>query len=206
MTFKLPVTLSFFLIFSALLSLAAERGQASGGLRALMLGDSLTAGGDWPALLPGVEIINQGLSGQTSGQILTRLDSVAEARPDLIFLLAGVNDFYVARGEERIVANHLAIWRELARKLPQARLQVISLTPVSERKYPGLNRRIRAVNRQLEGEARKMGLSFIDLYSPLADEEGALRPEYTYDGLHFSAEGYRVWAVTINPYLKEARP
>jgi len=169
--------------------------------RVLMLGDSLTAGGDWSRLLPDQETLNFGVSGESSEEVGRRLPRAVQFRPDLIFLLAGINDFFQS-GDEEIVENHLRIWAEAAEKMPEARLLVQSLLPVSERKYPpSLNRRVRALNERLRSEAEKRGLTYIDLYSRLADNSGGLPEELTYDGLHLNARGYQLWAETIRPYL-----
>ncbi len=171
-----------------------------------MLGDSLTAEGNWPALLPEHKMYNFGVSGETSEQIGRRAAEAARPGPDYIFLLAGINDFYPRGGRnpvDRIVAAQLRLWAEVEARLPKGRLVVQSLLPVSEEKFPpSLNRDIREVNRRLRLEAEKRGLGFLDLYEALADSSGRLPAELTYDGLHLKAAGYGKWAELIRSYLK----
>ena len=54
------------------------------------------------------------------------------------------------------------------------------------------------------------GVYFGDVYSALADENGDLVAEYSSDGLHMVAEGYKAWADCLaghvaysadNPYV-----
>ena len=188
-----------------ILTLAAV-GVAGERPRVLLLGDSLTQGGDWAGLLPEVQAVNQGISGETTAMILARLDRAAAVQPDLIFLQAGINDFGRSGPAryETVLNNHRRIWRELRAARPQARLFLISLFPVSERRFPGWNRAIANFNRDLRAQAEKEGLTYIDLHPLLTDEEGQLRPDLTYDGLHLQKEAYTLWAEALRPYLTEA--
>lgn len=189
-----------------LLMLTAGAG-AEERLRVVLLGDSLTRGGDWTRLLPEVETFNHGVSGDTTSMILARLEPVIEVKPELIFLQGGINDFgrYGPRRYEVVLKNHLAIWRRLQENLPETRLFIVSLLPVSERRYPGWNRAITAFNRELRLQAEKVGLTFIDLQPLLAETDGGLRPDFTFDGLHLKKEAYLLWAEALKPHLAAVR-
>ncbi len=78
------------------------------------LGDSITQGwhvptGDsWPALLEsryGLKTLNFGVSGDTTGDALNRLDNVLTARKDLIFIELGLNDFFMGLPVESAAEN-----------------------------------------------------------------------------------------------------
>lgn len=170
--------------------------------RVLMLGDSLTAGFNWSARLPQALVENQGISGDTTGHILARLDRTIAAEPELIFLQAGINDFGLRDKDTVILDNHLAIWRELRSELPGLRLVLISLLPVAEARSPGLNTQIIEFNRRLRNEAEKEGLTFIDLFPLLANGTGQLPRKFTYDGLHLNAAGYEIWLEALQPHLQ----
>lgn len=189
-------------LLASLLSAAGLSAAEESRLRVLMLGDSLTAGFNWSARLPQAQVENQGISGDTTGQILARLDRAIATEPDLIFLQAGINDFGRRDKDTVILDNHLAIWRELRSELPGLRLVLISLLPVAEARYPGLNPQIIEFNRRLRNEAEKEGLTFIDLFPLLADEAGQLPRKFTYDGLHLNAAGYEIWLKALQPHLQ----
>src|SRR5215204_6557347 len=53
----------------------------------IMLGDSITEGGNWSELFPGVRIANRGMASDTSINILARLHEVAARAPKLVFLM-----------------------------------------------------------------------------------------------------------------------
>lgn len=196
------LTPSFLFVLLASLLSAAAMPAAESRTRVLMLGDSLTAGFNWSARLPQALVVNQGVSGDTTGRILARLDQAVAAEPELVFLQAGINDFGRRDKDIVILDNHLAIWRALRSQVPGLRLVLISLLPVSEARYPGLNPKIMEFNQRLGKEAAKQGLPFIDLFPLLADETGQLPPKFTYDGLHLNAAGYEIWLEALKPHLQ----
>jgi hypothetical protein len=57
-----------------------------------MLGDSQTQIANWPMLLDCPNVANFGVAGQTSAQILARVDQVIAAKPKAAFIMAGTND------------------------------------------------------------------------------------------------------------------
>lgn len=65
----------------------------------VMLGDSITAGGEWSEMFPGVPIRNRGISGDTTSDVLLRLDPIVAAKPAAVFLKIGTND--LNRGPDR---------------------------------------------------------------------------------------------------------
>lgn len=173
------------------------------GGRVIMLGDSLTEGNAWGRAFPDCRVLNLGLGGDTCAGVWSRLDEVAAARPDFIFLMIGTNDFLRGATIEEIVQGHLRIWNDLARDLPKTELRVQSVPPYMEEALPGLppNLDIIAVNHLLAEEAARRNLVFIDVFSALADEDKQLPPEHTTDGVHLSRSAYRLWEDLLRPYL-----
>ena len=58
------------------------------------------------------------------------------------------------------------------------------------REQAGVAARIRSENQWLKDLARREGAKFIDYSSVLATDSGALRPEFTTDGVHPNPAGY----------------
>jgi len=58
----------------------------------VLLGNSLTNGGEWDELLGMPNAVNRGISGDTTEGIADRLGSITRGKPAKIFLMAGVND------------------------------------------------------------------------------------------------------------------
>ena len=92
----------------------AARPALPRGSRVLALGDSLTAGfgasagGDYPRRLAGItgwQVINGGVSGDTSAQALARLPGLLQPKPGLALVCIGGNDFLRRIGEDETRAN-----------------------------------------------------------------------------------------------------
>lgn len=173
------------------------------GGRVVMLGDSLTAGNGWGQAFPDCRILNLSIGGDTCAGVWNRLDKVAMAKPDLIFLMIGTNDFLRGATVEELRQGHLRIWDELIRDLPKTKLYIQSIPPYMEEALPGLypNLDLVDVNHFLADEADRRNLVFIDVFSALANEDKQLPPEYTTDGIHLSRAAYRVWEDLLRPYL-----
>ena len=45
-------------------------------------------------------------------------------------------------------------------------------------------------------------MTYIDVWTALADGEGLLDKLYTNDGVHLVGEGYLVWRDVLKPYVK----
>ncbi|GFH62292.1 MAG: hypothetical protein ZNDK_0063 [Candidatus Desulfovibrio kirbyi] len=187
--------------------------------RIAMLGDSLTYRFDWQASLPGTKAYNFGVDGDTTVDVLARLDSVVGQKPDVVFLQIGINDLgrlsapydaspapSWAMAAQQVFAGHKKIWNVLRVALPDSSLYVCSCLPVSrelDSEFQGINHAVRALNALLEGEAHSQGLVFIDLYSAMNDGEGYLAAAFSVDGIHLSPAGYAVWLERMRAVIGE---
>ncbi|RCV47827.1 GDSL-type esterase/lipase family protein [Marinitenerispora sediminis] len=166
----------------------------------VLLGDSLTEGGAWQELLPGLPVRNLGVGGDTAAGVRRRLRPVAEGRPAQVFLLIGTNDVALGRDLDAIAADTAAILAELRRATPRTRLHLQSVPP---RTAP-YTARIRDLNARYQRAAAEHGAQYLDLWPALADAEGRLRAEFTADGLHLLPAGYRAWTGELRPRLAAA--
>ncbi|GAB1542857.1 hypothetical protein NUACC21_55310 [Scytonema sp. NUACC21] len=176
-----------------LLSLEAKavaQGQGANSL-GILLGDSLSL---WfpKENLPGGRLwLNQGISGDTSGGVLKRLSAFSTTKPDVIYIMAGINDLRRGLTDEIILRNYRKMIHTLRQTHPQAKIFVQSILPTRLENIP--NHRIRHINYQLALIAKKEGSEYLNLYQWFSDFQGNLREELTTDGLHLSREGYDVW-------------
>ena len=173
------------------------------GKLVILLGDSLTAGGAWNKAFPQARLRNLGLNGDTAAGVWGRLDEAVALKPAKIFLQIGINDFLRGAWPDEIGDIHLRIWDEIRARLPEAELHVISMMPFVEAVFPGIPPTLELIilNRRLAEEAEKRGVTFIDLFGDLADENHQLRLDYTSDGLHLLPEAYRAWENRLRPYI-----
>lgn len=173
----------------------------------LFLGDSLTDYFDLETYFPGQPVVNSGIAGNTTNQILTSMKTrVYDYNPSKIFLLIGTNDLRDGKSQEAVVQNIEEIIEEIQTNRKQAEIFVESLYPVnaSVSSTVGVrsNATIQNINAQLEEYCKEKNLTYIDLYAKLQDEQGNLQIQYTADGLHLSDAGYQVVAEVLQEYLK----
>jgi lysophospholipase L1-like esterase len=176
---------------------------------AILVGDSLSL---WfPAdLLPvGQSWLNQGISGETSSGLLKRLSLFDATRPEIIFVMIGINDLIRGVSDETLLENQQQIVQYLRVTHPQSKIVVQSILPHegSRASWQGRDRlaalsndRIRKLNRQLAQIADQEGVYFLDLHPLFTDSEGNLRADLSSDGLHLSSQGYLVWRSALQLY------
>ncbi|MEH2128599.1 SGNH/GDSL hydrolase family protein [Nostoc sp.] len=173
---------------------AIAQGQGANHL-SILVGDSLSMWFPREKLPAGKLWLNQGISGDTSSGVLKRLGAFSATRPDVIYIMAGINDLRKGASDETILYNYRRIVRRLRQTHPKAQIIVQSILPTRLPKIS--NSRIRHLNIQLTVIAKQEGANYLNIYSWFTDMEGNLRPELTTDGLHLSQEGYDVWRTAL---------
>lgn len=167
--------------------------------RVLFLGDSITELGIWDEWFPELATLNRGIGGETVAEVLARLDTAIMA-PRAISLLVGTNDLGGlgrSRKVEDIAPQMRTLVAEIRRLAPDTPLFINSVLPRSE----SYRDRIRALNGHYQQLASEFGATYLDIWPGLADANGALRAEFTIDGLHLTGAGYKVWTDLLRPHL-----
>lgn len=165
----------------------------------VFLGDSITDGGCWEELFPGVPLKNRGINADTTTGVLNRMDEILVNQPKAIFILIGTNDlpFFQYRHDDDILNTYTEILALCKKESPSTRVFVQSLLPRHKR----YAKRIQGLNARLQELARQFDDTYIDLYSTFAGENGELKKELTNDNLHLMAEGYARWVKILQPYI-----
>lgn len=168
-------------------------------IKIVMLGDSITYGGDWRRLLSRNDIANKGVRADTTKDFLKRLSEIYDLKPELCFIMGGINDIARKVPVETIFSNYIKIITGLRsrniRPVVQSTLYVSAKRP----DWKERNRKVDELNRLLEAYCKANGIRFIDVNKELSIN-GALNPVFTYDGVHLSGNGYAIWRELI---LKE---
>lgn len=169
----------------------------------VMIGDSLTDGGEWREMFPEQNIANRGIDSDTTDGVLARLDDIVAAKPQLAFVMIGINDFADAH---RTVAAVWANYQQIVRRLEAGGVKVIVLStlPCNEAKgawksCASFNGKIRGLNTRLAALASP-SVTVIDLWPALVTR-GNLKSEFTFDGIHLNGDGYQQWKSAIAPFM-----
>lgn len=174
----------------------------------VFLGNSITDGGEFHELLSRRDVKNRGIQSDVIGGVRKRLDQVTRYHPRKIFLLIGINDVSHGLSAKVLADRYAALVKDIRQQSPSTKLYIQSVMPVNNsfRRYKALIGResvIPALNKRLEKIAADNGAVYIDLWPALKDSKGALRSDYTFDGLHLNGKGYQAWMKQIAPYLDE---
>jgi len=166
-------------------------------MRIMMLGDSLTAQGNWGPLLERGDTINYGIPGETTGDLLERLDDVLTMKPNLVCLMIGINDLVnMHAGAAGVLNRQLKCCEKILSS--GCKLLVASLLPTTF--DSSVNGMVEMINAGLNAKAVEVGYSFIDLTEDFATG-GGLKAELSYDGLHLNITGYKIWASHLSLHL-----
>jgi lysophospholipase L1-like esterase len=168
----------------------------------VFLGNSITAGTDWMELLGNAHARNRGISGDITFGVLERLDEVTEGRPSKVFVLIGINDISRNIPDSVIVNNYRRIMEGIKKASPATRIYFYTLLPVNNeftqfKNHYNKDEHILNVNAALKKLAAQEKITLIDLYPHFLDAAGKLDKQYTIDGLHLNAAGYKVWAAIL---------
>ena len=178
---------------------APVRTAAEGaGPTTVFLGDSITAAGRWPEWFPDRDVHNLGVNGNTTDDVIARVDAVLALNPETVVLLIGTNDLGSRRSVEHLVRNTEFLLVSLRRDLPGTRTLVQSIMPRGRE----FAEQIRDANRHLRQFAPTVNAQYLDLWPALAQEDGEIDPRFSADRLHLTDEGYEAWLSELRPALE----
>jgi acyl-CoA thioesterase-1 len=194
--------------------------DASSRIRVVALGDSLTVGfqpygfsedsakstpytdflidqlsRDFPSDSLAIEIINKGVVGELSEQMVARFDSdVIRLSPKVVIILGGSNDLGWGLPPGEILQNLNAMYRRSC----ENHITPIACTIPSVLGYDeGIPPRI-ILNRLVQERCREMRIRCVDVFRATLDKgSNRLDLQYSSDGLHLSSEGYRRMGAAI---------
>jgi lysophospholipase L1-like esterase len=179
--------------------------------RVVFYGDSLTDswGRGTGDFFPGKPYVNRGISGQTTPQMLVRFEQdVVHLHPAAVLILAGTNDIAGNTGPStpQMIEDNFAAMVAIAR---QNNIKVIlaSITPAGAYPWkPGIDPVpvIRELNQWLRDYANVQRLTYVDYYSAMADEKGAMKPGLAKDGVHPTAQGYAIMGPLAEAAIAQA--
>lgn len=169
----------------------------------VMVGDSITEGffrkDAMPERIGGLLVVNQGISGDqvdrptSSSGVTRRVGLVKAARPAIVFVMIGVNDFWGGKEEtDAVIPQYEKMFGMLKEAVPNAKIVLQSVLPTSKGNAY-LNEKVTALNERVKDLAAENGAIYLDLHPVMEDEKGELKDEYTGDGVHLTEAAYAAW-------------
>ncbi len=151
---------------------------------------------------PGQPVLNRGFGGSQIVDATHFADRIIfPYRPRMIFLRSGSNDINAGKSTEEVFADFKEFVAKVGAKLPDTDIVFISLSP-SIARWKQADKE-KALNSMVEQYARQMPrLKYIESYTMTLGPTGEPRPElFISDKLHFNAEGYKLLAERVRPWL-----
>ncbi len=186
-------------------------------MRFCALGDSITHGGGSISVPPSTVIYNWqsyckfpiknlGKSGDTTEKMLDRFDrDILAFSPEILFILAGVNDYR----SDIIGWDSVKNLAEIRDRCELHGIKPVFITPTPLN--PNLIDKVQFVNhppydwqeqRKYICDWIKQQEDFIDIENALSDSKGFLRADLTLDGLHPDAEGKEIIGQAVENWLE----
>ena len=160
-------------------------------------------------------IYNRGIRATTTAELLTSMDlCIFDLAPSKIFINIGTNDLGFGVPEATFLANYDEILRQIKEKLPGTQVFAMVYYPVnpvadfgeSEAEHELLfakrtNEILELASSKVAQLAQKYHFEFINVNAGLADADGNLRKELTFDGAHMYPAGYEIVLENMKKYL-----
>ena len=162
----------------------------------VMIGDSITQNAIWSEIFPNIKIANRGLTGDTTEDILKRMDNILSVQPKKALIMVGIMDIYSGLSVNEIIKNYVEIIEEIRAK--KITVVVQSTLECSKTECEGRLDKVRQLNQKLEEYSTTHNFVFVDINKRLSSIEEGLLSQYSYDGIHLIGKGYSVWAEQIS--------
>jgi lysophospholipase L1-like esterase len=202
--------------------------------RVVFMGDSITDFWRLDQYFPGKPYVNRGIGGQTTPQMLVRVyPDVIDLKPAAMIVLAGTNDIARNTGPmtAELIEEDIMAMTELAQH-HGIKVILCSVLPVSD--YPFLKQQsaggapppaagpgrgpfprvkmtdqhpgadILKLNAWMKDYAARVNATYVDYFTPLADQKGWLKEDVSDDGLHPNADGYKIMAPIAAAAIEKA--
>ena len=143
--------------------------------------------------LGGCHVINMGIQEDVMGMeckgLKDRLWLLPMARPSHVVIMAGLNDLRDGRNPAQVEACFKDVVNGIRKSVPSAVIH-LALIPPTREKYEKLMHDIALTNCMIEEMAARLNLEYVDLFSPLEDDDGHLATLYSEDGYYLNDTGY----------------
>ena len=165
----------------------------------VMIGGSIIDRAEWNELFSNISIVNRGISGDTTRDVLNRMESIYSTNAKKAFIMLGLNDL----GRHIPVDEIISKYEKIVFQLKQH-----GITPYIQSvlflgdKHADRNKDVLKLNLKLQELSEKENIVFIDLNKVLS-ENGKLKKSYSSkDDIHLNGDGYFAWKNSIKKYIQ----
>ncbi|HUX58006.1 MAG TPA: GDSL-type esterase/lipase family protein [Bacteroidales bacterium] len=194
---------SISIMLILMFSFVQEKGFSSNGNQdnkknIVMFGNSITFQGKWEDILERTDVVNRGIPGYTTGQLIWTIKDVLRDYPGtkIWFLEGGINDIGLGVPVTRIFENYKITVDSLKRNhiIPVVQLTILKVAAIKE------NKKVNKLNKLIRKYCLKNQIDYIDLNAFLS-KDGELKKEISTDGTHLKPNAYIPWGEAIKEVL-----
>lgn len=178
----------------------------------VFIGDSITQGWEgagkpvWEEFYANRKALNLGFSGDRTEHVLWRLlnGELENVDPKVFVLLIGTNNTGHRKDDPAKTASGIRAILDLLRdRKPNAKIVLLSVFPRDASPDGPLRKINDGVNQLAAGLADGKMIHHLDINQTMLAADGTLPKEIMPDFLHPKLDGYRLWAIALEPKLLE---
>lgn len=178
----------------------------------VFFGDSIIEMYKLDRYYPDFGYINRGISGDTTLDLLNRVETnVIAIEPKIIVMIVGANDVH-KRTPDKIMPTYRELLSKIQTALPDTEVIIQGVLPITERNalmYNAVvngrtNEKITILNEYIENLANEFGYMYANTGDSLKDHAGRLVNSYSIEGLHLNSDGYIALTAALKPYINAA--
>lgn len=178
----------------------------------LFIGDSITHGWEnhgkkvWAEYYAPRKPFNIGFSGDRTQHVLWRFDNgeLADFKPKVAVIMIGTNNTgHTMQKAEETAEGIKTIITKLHKHSPETKVLLLAIFPRGEKP----DHKMRVLNTQINNIIKTYAdgklVHYLDMAPAFLTKDGILTKDVMPDRLHPREPGYRIWAKTMEPKLKE---
>jgi lysophospholipase L1-like esterase len=168
----------------------------------VMLGNSLTHGINWNELLGRESISEQGIPSDITAGVLNRMNFVKKVKPQICFIMIGVNDIFSWISVDTVFSNYKKIVQELKENNIIPVIQSVLFAGEIQQAAVDRNKEIVKLNKLLSEFAKRNGIEYLNLNRKMS-RASFLKAEITIDGIHLNGKGFKLWGREVDKVLRK---
>lgn len=177
----------------------------------VFFGDSITNAYNVEEFFPKTNVINSGISGNITEDLLERMDDVYKYNPSKVFILIGINDLNRGKSIDDILNNIQKIVNNIKSNRKYTSIYIESVYPINRNVFKEKdysfnkdisNDTIKELNNRLSNLCKENNIQYVDVYNNLIDDGGNLKESYTKEGLHLTDLGYFKVTSSLMKYIE----
>ena len=148
-------------------------------------------------------VLNRGFGGAHITHVNNHFDQIVYPyKPRGIVFFCGTNDIAALKTPDEVYQDFLVFYEKVQQQLPETKIFFIGIKPSVARAY--LKDEEQEFNQKIALLAKgNNNVLFVDVWDSMLTNDKPDATLFVDDGLHMSAEGYKIWTSLVKPILDD---